>query len=76
MGDLQQIRLLKDPRNLSLFLKIMLGIAFFRVLIFWMKLPSLLESLDRYEVDAKRVKSDLLEILEDLVKEDLAKSDG
>jgi len=32
--------------------------------------------LDRYEVDAERVKSDLLEILEDLVKEDLAKSDG
>lgn len=47
MGDLQQIRLLKDPRNLSLFLKILLGIASFRVLIVCMKLPSLLESLDR-----------------------------
>jgi len=47
MGDLQQIRLLKDPRNLSLFLKIMLGVAVFRVLILRMKLPSLLESLDR-----------------------------
>ena len=32
--------------------------------------------LDRYEADAERVKSDLLEILEDLVREDLVKSDG
>jgi hypothetical protein len=32
--------------------------------------------LDRYEADAERVKGDLLEILEDLVKEDLVKSDG
>lgn len=32
--------------------------------------------LDRYEADAERMKGDLLEILEDLVKEDLVESDG
>ena len=47
MDDLQQIRLLRDPRNLGLFLRILFGIVFFRILIVWRKLPSLLESLDR-----------------------------
>ena len=32
--------------------------------------------LDRYEADRESVKGDLLEILEDLIKEDLAESDG
>jgi hypothetical protein len=32
--------------------------------------------LDRYEADAERMRGDLLEILEDLVKEDLVQSDG
>jgi len=32
--------------------------------------------LDRYEADREGVKGDLLEILEDLMKEDLVESDG
>ncbi len=47
MGELQKIGQFRDPRNVVLFLKVMASIPLFRFLLFWVKIPTLLKSLDR-----------------------------
>jgi len=47
MKRLQKLVELTKPINLALFLKILIYIPIFKLLLLWMKMPDLLKSLDR-----------------------------